>query len=91
MSLESRSDLIPLGQLTPNFTAMTSEGNPLHLADLRGRKRVVLVFYPGDYTPVCTSQLCSFRESWKALQAENAVAYGVNPADRGQHRTFARS
>ncbi len=88
-SMESRSDLIPVGQLAPDFTAMTSDGSRVHLADLRGRKRVVLVFYPGDYTPVCTSQLCSFRDSWKALQAENAVVFGVNPAGWEQHSAFA--
>lgn len=88
-SMQSRSDLIPAGQLAPDFTATTSDGDTFHLSDLRGQQRVVLVFYPGDYTPVCTAQLCSFRDSWKALQAENTVVYGVNPADREQHRGFA--
>jgi peroxiredoxin Q/BCP len=88
-SMESRADLIPVGQLAPDFVALASDGTTIHLAGLRGRKRVVLVFYPGDFTPVCTSQLCSFRDSWKALQAENAVTYGVNPADREQHSGFA--
>src|SRR5579862_1230073 len=88
-SMQSRSDLIPVGQLAPDFAAMTGDGHTVHLADLRGKRRVVLVFYPGDFTPVCTSQLCSFRDSWSALQAENAVAFGVNPADQGRHRAFA--
>jgi peroxiredoxin Q/BCP len=61
----------------------------VHLSALRGQKRVVLVFYPGDYTPVCTAQLCSFRDNWEALQAENTVVYGVNPANQEKHSGFA--
>lgn len=88
-SMGSRSDLLPLGQAAPDFTAQTSDGQTVRLSELRGQKRVVLVFYPGDFTPVCTKQLCAFRDNWSALQAENAVVYGVNPADREQHRRFA--
>lgn len=88
-SMSSRSDMIPLGQTAPDFMAMTSDGSSVHLADLLGQKRVVLVFYPGDYTPVCTAQLCAFRDNWQALQGENAVVYGINPADKEKHSGFA--
>jgi len=88
-SMESRADLIPVGQAAPDFTAPTSDGKTVHLAELRGQKRVVLVFYPGDYTPVCTAQLCSFRDNWDALQAEDTVVYGVNPAKQEKHAGFA--
>ena len=49
-SMGSRSDLIPTGQSAPDFTATTSDGGTVHLSELRGQKRVVLVFYPGDNT-----------------------------------------
>src|SRR5438105_3018556 len=88
-SMESRSDMIPVGQAAPDFTAETSDGRTVQLSELRGQKRVVLVFYPGDYTPVCTAQLCAFRDNWKALQAENAVVYGVNPSNKEKHSGFA--
>ena len=87
--MESRNDLIPVGTAAPDFTAATNDGTTVHLADLRGRKRVVLVFYPGDGTPVCTSQLCALRDNWTSLLAENAVIYGVNPAAIGSHAAFA--
>ena len=89
VSLESRSDLIRIGQAAPDFTAQTSDGHTVRLSELRGQKHVVLVFYPGDFTPVCTEQLCAFRDNWEALQSENAVVYGVNPADKEKHRRFA--
>ena len=88
-SMNSHSDMIPIGHSAPDFKAATSEGPSVHLADLKGQKRVVLVFYPGDYTPVCTAQLCSFRDNWDALQAENTVVYGVNPASKEKHNGFA--
>jgi len=46
----------------------------------------VLVFYPADNTSVCTKQLCEFRDRWDAVQAKNAVVFGVNPARR--HASF---
>lgn len=88
-SLGSHKDLIPVGQDAPDFTGTTNEGRAVRLSDLRGRKRVVLVFYPGDDTPICTAQLCALRDNWSALQAENAAVYGVNPASSERHTGFA--
>ncbi len=90
MSMSNRSDLIQVGRPAPDFTADASDGSTVHLADLHDRKRVVLVFYPGDNTPVCTAQLCALRDSWSALKTEQAVVYGINPAPRVKHLEFAR-
>ena len=89
-SMESRSDLVPVGQVAPDFTTAASDGQTVHLADIRGKKRVVLVFYPGDNTPVCTAQLCAFRDNWHSLEAENTVVYGINPAGQERHSAFAK-
>jgi peroxiredoxin Q/BCP len=88
-SMESRSDLVSVGRIAPDFTSRASDGVEVHLAGLQRRQRVVLVFYPGDYTPVCTAQLCSFRDNWAALQAANTVVYGINPAALQKHAGFA--
>lgn len=89
VNVSSSADLIPLGRAAPDFTANTSDNKKMRLSDMRGKKRVVLVFYPGDNTPVCTAQLCSFRDHWEALQSENTVVYGVNPATSEAHHAFA--
>jgi peroxiredoxin Q/BCP len=47
----------------------------------------VLVFYPGDDTPVCTRQLCEFRDGWKELERANIAVLGINP---GSERRKAR-
>ncbi len=87
--MASRSDLVPPGEFAPDFTAATHAGDAVSLADLRGKKQVVLVFYPGDNTPVCTTQLCELRDDWVALQAEDTVVFGVNPASAEKHAEFA--
>ncbi len=48
----------------------------------------MLVFYPGDNTPVCTAQLCAFRDDWSRFQAQDTRVYGVNPANQEKHAGF---
>ncbi|MEV7723513.1 peroxiredoxin [Streptomyces sp. NPDC101733] len=53
-------------------------------------KPVVLAFYPGDNTPVCTKQLCSYSDGLEALQACGATVWGISPQDLDSHEGFAR-
>ena len=86
--MNRRKTVIPVGESAPDFTATASDGTTVQLSALRGRW-VVLIFYPGDNTPVCTAQLCSFRDNWEELKAADAVVYGINPASKEKHRQFA--
>ena len=86
--MAERSDLIPIGETAPDFCVRASHGETVSLSAFRGRQRVVLVFYPGDNTPVCTAQLCAFRDSWSDLQAEDTIVFGVNPAGEAKHAGF---
>lgn len=90
MESKRRSDLIPVGEPAPDFTAEASDGTTVRLSDLRGKKRVALVFYPGDDTPTCTAQLCAFRDDWDALQAEDTLVFGINPFSQERHRRFVQ-
>ncbi len=85
----SRSRLIPVGEPAPDFTCALSDGAQLSLSSLHGLERVVLVFYPGDNTPLCTSQLCAFRDDWEQFGAHKTRVYGVNPAGQARHAHFA--
>jgi thioredoxin-dependent peroxiredoxin len=87
--MAARSSLVLPGEEAPDFTATTHEGAIVHLADLRGKQRVVLVFYPGDDTPVCTQQLCELRDDWRALRSADTIVFGVNPASEAKHAQFA--
>jgi peroxiredoxin Q/BCP len=81
------SDPLPVGSQAPAFTASDEGGHPVSLSSLRG-KNVVLVFYPGDDTSVCTKQLCEFRDHWKDAKAKNVVVFGVNPWSSSSHQKF---
>lgn len=69
--------MLKVGEEAPQFTLPDQNDAPVSLADYRGR-HVVLVFYPGDNTPVCTTQLCEFRDAYDQFQAAGAVVLGVN-------------
>jgi peroxiredoxin Q/BCP len=81
------SDPLPVGTQAPDFTLPDESGHTVRLADLRGRN-VVLVFYPGDDTSVCTKQLCQFRDDWKEAQSRNVQVFGVNPQSAEKHHDF---
>ncbi len=76
---------LPPGVPAPEFTLPDQDGAPVTLSAYRGRN-VVLVFYPGDDTPVCRKQLCEFRDARPA----NAALLGINPQSAASHARFRR-
>ena len=78
---------LKVGDPAPKFTLPDENGNPVSLADFRG-KRVVLFFYPRDNTPGCTAQACGFRDEFTVIQDKNAVVLGVSGQGAKSHRSF---
>ncbi len=78
---------LPVRYVAPDFSLPDQDGNTVSLAGLRGHN-VVLVFYPGDDTTVCTKQLCEFRDRWAEARAKNTLVYGVNPQNATSHSKF---
>jgi peroxiredoxin Q/BCP len=76
------------GQQAPDFTLKDGNGNNWKLSDHRG-KTIVLLFYPGDNTPVCTAQLCSVRDHWSEYQATGAEVVGISMDSIESHKNFA--
>ncbi len=72
----------------PNFTLTDGDGSEWTLSDYKG-KTVVLLFYPGDNTPVCTAQLCSVRDHWSEYQATGAEVVGISTDTVESHKGFA--
>lgn len=77
-----------IGDDAPDFTLKDGEGNDWTLSGQLG-KTVVLLFYPGDNTPVCTAQLCSVRDHWSEYQATGAEVVGVSTDSVESHKGFA--
>jgi peroxiredoxin Q/BCP len=76
-----------VGDPAPDFTLEGTEGE-FTLSDQRGR-RVVLLFYPGDETPVCTKQFCSYRDRPEDMSGLDAVVVGISHQDLDSHRAFS--
>lgn len=72
----------------PDFTLKDGDGKEWRLSDRRGRV-VVLLFYPGDETPVCTRQMCSVRDRWEDYAATGAEVVGISTDSAESHRKFA--
>ena len=72
----------------PDFTLKDGEGQDWRLSEQRGRV-VVLLFYPGDETPVCTKQMCSVRDNWEQYQETGAEVVGISTDSVESHKRFA--
>ena len=76
-----------VGELAPDFELRDDEGRPRRLSHRRGHFTVVY-FYPGDDTPGCTAEACSFRDSNSEIEAEGAVVLGVSTDSLRSHEEF---
>ncbi len=79
------SDLV--GQDAPDFTLRDQDGKKVTLSDLRGQT-VVLVFYPLDWSPVCTDQLSLYQDSMSEFEKKGATLYGVSVDSAFSHKAF---
>jgi peroxiredoxin Q/BCP len=75
------------GRPAPKFELPGTGGKTYRLADYRG-KWLVLAFYPGDFTAVCTRQFCSYRDRDRELSALDAVVLGISPQSVDSHERF---
>jgi peroxiredoxin Q/BCP len=75
-----------VGEQAPDFELQGTDG-PFRLSDHRG-ERVVLLFYPGDNTPVCTKQFCSYRDRADDFSALGATVVGISAQDLASHEDF---
>ena len=82
------SQPLAVGSPAPHFTLPDQNGRPVSLRDFQGEKNVLLVFYPGDNTSVCTKQLCELRDDWSTLQSKDTVVLGINPQSAESHQKF---
>jgi thioredoxin-dependent peroxiredoxin len=77
-----------VGASAPDFALRDGDGREWRLSEQRGRV-VVLLFYPGDETPVCTRQMCSVRDNWERYRETGAEVVGVSTDSVESHKKFA--
>jgi len=76
------------GSVAPDFTIKDSSGKTMKLSDLRGKKSVVVYFYPKDFTPGCTMEATEFSRDYKKFKDADIEIVGVSPDDEESHQKF---
>lgn len=79
--------MIEPGTPAPEFTLNDQDGEPISLSGLRGRK-VLLVFYPADFSPACTDQLSVYQEVLSQIEEKGVALLGVSVDSSWSHRAF---
>jgi Peroxiredoxin len=74
--------------MAPDFTAKDDQNQSVSLKDFRGKKNIVLYFYPKDDTPGCTIEACNFRDDYSKFQTQDTQILGVSFDDAQSHQAF---
>jgi peroxiredoxin Q/BCP len=78
---------VDVGDAAPDFELPGSDGKSFRLSEQRG-KNVVLAFYPGDATTVCTKQFCSYRDNSDRIDQLDAEVIGISPQSVDSHERW---
>ena len=88
---ETADSALPVeGAPAPEFDLPSSSGERISLSQFKGRRNVVLYFYPMDDTPGCTKEACFFRDLTPVFEAHDTVILGVSADSVASHQDFAR-
>lgn len=79
---------LEVGSPAPGFALAGTGGREYTLSDY-GDRGVILAFYPGDFTPVCTKQFCSYRDDGDRIEALGMPMVGISPQSVSSHERFA--
>ena len=77
-----------IGKPAPDFTLPSTTGENISLRQFKGKKTVILYFYPKDETPGCTREACDLRDHWGELESAGAVVLGVSTDSLESHQHF---
>jgi peroxiredoxin Q/BCP len=78
-----------IGTPAPDFSLTDQKGNAVSLSDFRGKKAVVVYFYPKDETPGCTAEACAFRDAYEDFRDAGAIVIGISSDSAASHAAFA--
>ena len=72
------------GNKAPDFTALDQSGTQVKLSSFKGKKNVVLYFYPKDMTPGCTTKACDFRDHYKKFKGTEILGVSIDSPEKHQ-------
>jgi peroxiredoxin Q/BCP len=79
--------VLQVGDIAPDFETIDESGNSFKLSDCRGKK-LVLYFYPKDFTPGCTAEACSLRDSYTLFEGSGIPIFGISGGSAELHQKF---
>ena len=79
---------IKVGDQAPEFTLPSQDGTEISLSDFRGKKNVVVYFYPKEDTPGCKIQACAFRDQYRVFKNSDAEVIGISGDSQQSHKQF---
>lgn len=80
---------IAVGSPAPEFTLKDQSQKEINLSDFRGKKNVVIVFYPLDWSPTCTNEHACFVNDMKKFEQLDAQVLGISVDSVWSHKAFA--
>lgn len=80
---------VDVGDRAPAFELPGTGGQTYRLEDHRGKEGVILAFYPGDFTPGCTAQFCSYRDEGERIDGLGVPVLGISPQSVDSHERWA--
>jgi peroxiredoxin Q/BCP len=78
------------GSSAPAFKLHAADGSTVELSGYKGKKNVIVYFYPKDDTPGCTQEACGFRDDISKIMAKDAVVLGISTDNLASHDAFGR-
>lgn len=81
---------IGVGDVAPDFTLRDQNGHPVTLSQFRGKKNVVLFFYPAAFSAGCTAEACAFRDSHEVFKEAGAEVIGISMDKVEKQNSFAK-
>src|ERR1700679_3201596 len=81
--------MLPIGTQAPDFSLYTTPDQKIQLSQLKG-KRVILAFYPADWSPVCGDQMALYNETLNFFHKQNAQMVGISVDSKWSHLAFSQ-
>ncbi len=78
-----------VGETAPDFELNDQSNQPVRLSDFRGKKHVIVLFYPMSFMSVCSSELCTLRDDLGAYQNDDAQLLAISVDSSPVHKRFA--
>ena len=89
-SKSTNMEAIVVGSSLPSFSLKDQNGQLFNINSVKGKKNLVIYFYPKDDTPGCTKEACSFRDQFEVFKQQDALIIGISGQSVESHLEFAK-